>query len=172
MTEGLWCHCSIPLGWKPAGDDTLQLARQVHEASLLLVAVNQMEAMRDMDITHQENRAMDRLEAKLDLALHLLARTLISEHTPPVRETRMSPVNIAWLDTAPPEVGTRIVLELYATDILPIALHLPAVVDEPQGGYAQATFDDLPDLLSEALYQFVFRRHRQAIRKHLAEVQG
>jgi hypothetical protein len=41
---------------------------------------------------------------------------------------------------------------------------LPAIALEPLSGNARVSFEGLTEALDEALYQFVFRRHRQAIR--------
>jgi hypothetical protein len=54
--------------------------------------------------------------------------------------------------------------EVHASDALPLALRLPVVALSAQDGWARATFSGLSEPLADALHQFVFRRHRQAIR--------
>jgi hypothetical protein len=132
---------------------------------MLLTAFNQMEAMHDLDTgMGADNRRLERLESKLDLALYLLARTLAPGPAPEPREVRLSPGEIQWRDDAPPREGAALLLEVHASDALPLALRLPVVALSPRDGWARATFSGLSEPLSDALHQFVFRRHRQAIR--------
>lgn len=169
MTEqGLWCECHIPLIWKPAGGlETMPLGLE-REALMLLTAVNQMEAMHDLDTgMGAENRRLERLESKLDLALYLLARTLAPGPAPEPRDVKLSPGEIHWRDGTPPGEGMTLLLEIHASDALPLALRLPVLALSPQAGWARAVLSGLPEPLSDALHQFVFRRHRQAIRAKL-----
>lgn len=166
--DGLWCECLIPLSWKPAPPTGAAPPGLEREALMLLTAFNQMEAMHDLDLAGgAENRRMERLESKLDLALYLLARTLAPGPAPTPREVRLSPAEIHWRDDTPPGEGMPLLLEVHASDTLPLALRLPVVAQSPRDGWARARFSGLSEPLSDALHQFVFRRHRQAIRAKL-----
>ena len=68
----------------------------------------------------------------------------------------------------PPAEGTRLTLEIRPSEAVPLNLKLSAIALEPQAGNAHVSFEDLSEGLAEALYQFVFRRHRQAIRARTA----
>lgn len=162
MTEtGLCYEGTLALQWHPLGvADTRDVER---EALLLLTAINQMEASQDLE-SSSEHRRLDRLEAKLDLALYLLARTLESQPISAPVAVRLSPNGIQWQENQPPEAGSFLLLELRPSTPLPLSLRLPARAREAHGGWAQADFHNLPEALAEALYQFIFRRHRQAIR--------
>jgi hypothetical protein len=169
MTEGLACECHIPLTWHAAQPGAL-LHSYMREAALLLNALNQIEAAHEMDAgnpdsrVQRENRRLDRIEAKLDLSLHLLARALETDDAPPARGVQLTPSGAQWQDPAPPAQGTPLILELRPSEILPLSLKLPAIAQEPLAGNARVSFDGLSEALDDALYQFVFRRHRQAIR--------
>ena len=167
-SDGLWCECLISLTWKPAPPAEAAPPGLEREALMLLTAFNQMEAMHDLDsATGAENRRLERLESKLDLALYLLARALAPSPATVPREVRLSPVEIHWRDDAPPGEGMPLLLEIHASDALPLALRLPVVAQAPGDGWARARFSGLSEHLSDALHQFVFRRHRQAIRAKL-----
>ena len=83
MIEGLSCTCAMPLAWHPAQPDTSERQRLMREAALLLGALNQMESAHDLESGTTEGRRLERIEAKLDLALNLLARTLEPGSPPP-----------------------------------------------------------------------------------------
>lgn len=174
MADGLWCEGSIPLVWRQASLDASARQRTLREAGLLLNAFNQMESMPEAALDEggpggSDKHRLGRMEAKLDLALNLLARVVEPESPVPARLVRLSPEHIAWEDEAPPAEGTPLLLELHPSHALPLALRLPAVALAPETGMGHALLADLPEGLRDALHQFVFRRHRQAIRdKNLA----
>lgn len=154
----------MPLAWHPASLDENARQRLMREAALLLAALNQMESSRELDVGGSENRRLDRLEAKLDLALHLLAHSLEPGPAPTARNVLLSPQGVEWNDEQAPAAGTPLILELRPSEHLPLTLSLPAVALDPLPGLARARLENLAEALDDALHQFVFRRHRQAIR--------
>ncbi len=164
MTEGLSCTCEMPLTWQPAQLDPQALRTALIEATVLLVALNQMEGMHEAESGTPENRRLDRIEAKLDLALHLLGRSLASGDRPADKRVRLFPEGACWPDPMPPAEGTVLIFEIHPSEAVPLSLKLPAIALPPGDGEAEVRFVDLPEGLADALYQFVFRRHRQAIR--------
>jgi hypothetical protein len=164
MSDGLICECRMPLVWREARLDEHERQAMMREAALLLTAVNQMESSHELESGGGENRRLDRLEAKLDLALHLLARALEPATPPTARVVRLGAEAVEWQDAQPPGEGVALVLELRPSETLPITLKLPAVALAPAPGLARARLVDLSEALNDALVQFVFRRHRQAIR--------
>jgi len=164
MTDGLSCTSPMPLAWHPVHLDENTRQSLLREATLLLIALNQMESTHEQDSGGTENRRLERLEAKLDLALHLLARALEPGPPPTTRSVVLSPLGVEWNDEQAPAAGTLVILELRPSAHLPLTLRLPAVAREPLPGQARVSLVDLPEALDDALHQFVFRRHRQAIR--------
>lgn len=164
MTDGLSCSGDMPLAWRPANLDEPARQRMMREAALLLAALNQMEGSHELESSGPENRRLDRIEAKLDLTLHLLARTLEPGQGPASRAVTLSPRDVQWNDDLAPDAGTRMILELRPSEHLPLTLRLPATALEPLPGIARARLENLLEALDDALHQFVFRRHRQAIR--------
>lgn len=163
MTEGLLCQCTMPLSWKESAPDAATRKAMLGEAALVLAAINQMEGGNDVE-SGPENRRLERLEAKLDLALHLLARSLEPQAPPPGTTVRLGGETVEWHDDQPPPAGAALVLELRPSEALPLSVRLPAAALPAAGGMARARFEALGEDLAEALTQFVFRRHRQAIR--------
>lgn len=164
MTDNLSCTCAMPLAWRPAELDELSRQGMMREAALLLAALNQMENPHELESGGADTRRLERLEAKLDLALHLLARTLEPGPVPATRTVSLSPLGVEWNEAHPPSAGAALVLELRPSDHVPLTLRLPARAQEPLPGVARARLENLPAGLDDALHQFVFRRHRQAIR--------
>lgn len=163
MNEGLLCECPMPLAWREAAPDDDARQAMTREAVLLLTAINQIEGGHEIE-AGSENRRLDRLEAKLDLALYLLARALEPAVSTASRRVRLGAEEVAWEDPAPATEGASLVLELRPSEALPLTLKLPAVALAPMAGMARARLAGLPEALNDALVQFVFRRHRQAIR--------
>lgn len=164
MTDGLSCECLMPLAWQAVQLEPNTHLNLMQESALLLTALNHIEAAHEHESAGPENRRLDRIEAKLDLTLHLLARTLEADTAPPARILHLTPTGAQWHDLAPPADGTALILELRPSDALPLSLKLPAIAIEAQSDKARVKFTGLTEALDEALYQFVFRRHRQAIR--------
>lgn len=165
MTEqGLWCECHLPLKWGILDTSLTPTAGLEREALLLLTAINQMEAGHETETGGGEHRRLERLEAKLDLALFLLARTLEPGPSPTPVEVKLSPEAIRWRENRPPHAGTPLLLELRPSSTLPLSLRLPAMAMASEDGWARASLLGLAEPVAEALHQFIFRRHRQAIR--------
>lgn len=162
--QGLWCEFRLPLKWRTLDAASTPVSAVEHEALLLLSAINQMEAVHEMEASGTEHRRLERLESKLDLVLYLLARTLEPGPAPALVDMKLSPEEIRWQENAPPAEGTSLLLELRASPALPLSLRLPAMAQEPEDGWARASFLGLAEPVADALHQFVFRRHRQAIR--------
>ena len=172
MPEGLTCECSMPLAWRAAPVEAEEIQLYVREAALILAALNQIESSHELESSGPENRRLDRIEAKLDLTLHLLARNLehhdASRDNLAAKRVQLTPNGAQWQDATAPAQGTRLILELRPSETLPLNLKLPAIALAPQADRARVSFTDLTETLDEALYQFVFRRHRQAIRARTA----
>lgn len=164
MPDGLSCTYRMPLAWHAAELGPQTRRSCIVEASLLLGALNQMEGSHELDPGSPENRRLDRIEAKLDLTLYLLARRLESTPAADLREVQLSPVGMQWPDPSPPAEGSLLMVEFQPSETLPLSLRLPAIALAPVAGQARVRFESLSEGLDEALYQFVFRRHRQAIR--------
>ena len=162
MSE-LFCELRAPCSWSPDSEDALARQSQFREAALILNAVNHMEGLRELEAGWSENRRLDRIEAKLDLVLYLLARGLPG-CSAPTGSLRLEPDRLEWECNTPPAAGQAVVVEWVAADALPLTLRLPATALEPLPGRARVRLSGLPPELEDALYQFIFRRHRQAIR--------
>jgi len=154
----------MPLAWHPASLDENARRSLMREATHLLAALNQMENSHELEVGGPENRRLERLEAKLDLALHLLARTLEPGPAAEGRAVTLTPQGAEWMDATPPADSDELILEIRPSEQLPLTLKLPAVAYAPLSGKARVRFENLPEALDDALHQFVFRRHRQAIR--------
>lgn len=164
MSDGLQCECAMPLAWREAALAPMDVQAMLGEATLLLGAINQIESGHELESGGAENRRLERLEAKMDLVLYLLARSLEPGPAPTSRAVRLGVDRVKWADPAPPAEATALVLELRPSEALPLTVRLPAVALAPDPGMARARLDELPEALVDVLTQFVFRRHRQAIR--------
>jgi hypothetical protein len=159
----LFCELRAPCAWSAETGDALARQGLMREAALILSAVNHMEGLRELEASGAENRRLDRIEAKLDLVLYLLARGMPGV-TAPVGGLRLEPDRVEWDSTTPPSAGQAVVVEWVAADVPPLTVRLPGMALEPLPGRARVRLSGLSPELEDALYQFIFRRHRQAIR--------
>lgn len=164
MTDGLSCSGNMPLAWRASDLDEPARQGMMREAALLLAALNLMEGSHELESGGPENRRLDRLEAKLDLVLYLLAHTLEPGPPPASRRVTLTPGGVEWNDDALPAAGSPVILSWRPSEQLPLTLRLPATALEPLPGIARVRLDNPPEALDDALHQFVFCRHRQAIR--------
>jgi hypothetical protein len=162
--QGLGCECRLPLKWSILDTAVTPTSALEREALLLLTVINQMEAVHELEAGSTEQRRLERVEAKLDLALYLLARTLEPGPAATEVDVKLSAEEIRWPETRPPASGTPLLLELRPSPTLPLSLRLPALAMAPEGGWARASLRGLAEPVADVLHQFIFRRHRQAIR--------
>ncbi len=163
MMAELFCELRLPCVWQPRAGDALARLAMEREAALVLNAINHMEGQRELEASGAENRRLERIEAKLDLVLYLLARSQPGS-VAPACALRLEPDRVEWDAAEPPLAGQAVVVELTPSDALPLIIRLPGEAFDPLPGRGRVRFSGFSAELEDALYQFIFRRHRQAIR--------
>ncbi|MBS4096578.1 MAG: PilZ domain-containing protein [Sulfuricella sp.] len=168
---GVYFQGNLPLAWhaaEPPGEETLQ--GWMFTNAVLLRALATMDAQpteRDVDPNGDADRKLERLEAKLDLALNLLAQLIARDAPKPEAcPATLSATAIEWFSSKIPATG-NLVITLYLDPRLPQPLQLPAQVLESapaEGGHRTlAEFHHLDEETQEWLERMVFRRHRRHI---------
>jgi len=160
----------LPLGWE-AGPVPELLRQQWTYANIALLralaTVEAMPAEREID-PGPTTKALDRLEAKVDLTLSLLGR-LLSQGTavPPAVPLRLSATAIEWDSATGPKVGDEVAITLFLSQKLPQPLQLAATVAsvEPGPGGVHIRAELLPPgvEMQDWLERTIFRYHRRAI---------
>ncbi len=128
-------------------------------ALLVLQVLNQMEGHPARE--PQTEAGLTRLEAKLDLTLHLLAQTLHPD--PPPAPARLSLSATGCMlkgDTTWPP-GTELRLALHPSPALPLPLELPCTVTLAASGRLELQWRQMPEAVQEAWEQWLFRQHRR-----------
>lgn len=166
MTESLRIDLELPFAWQPAPPDPAASAALWQEALLLLRVIHSLDSppVREADRDAARNPGWDRLEAKLDLVLHLLARDpRVNPADLPIRALSLHARGLR----CPGEAGWRAeepgVCLLRLNPALPLPIRLPARLAGPDGGAWGLRWDDMPENLAEAWSQWLFRQHRRAI---------
>lgn len=128
---------------------------------LVLRVVNQMEgqAAREGEADSQP----DRLEAKLDLALNLLARSLGGGGVAPMRRITLNAGGFTLLAGQDFRVDEQLLLRIQLSPALPLPLLMPARVGASGADSLRAEWIELPDALRETWTQWLFRRHRRQV---------
>ncbi|MCB1751628.1 MAG: PilZ domain-containing protein [Gammaproteobacteria bacterium] len=173
--KGLSFTGHMPLSWKQLDAD----AREYEEAAVrarngrlfqLLLLYDEYPAER-RDEEGEHTGELERLEAKLDAVIQLLA-FLIAERNRPAekRPVTVTAHHLAWVERSgvSPVAGERLRILLEIDPRLPQPLELTARVVrlEPAGNGAvrvQAALEDQGERVQEALEKLIFRIHRREI---------
>jgi hypothetical protein len=157
---GLQVTLRLALTWRPS-PNTLDPARTRGNV-LLLRALNAIESS-PMD--RETDPMRERLETKLDLALHWLAHTLFAIPSDQERsEVRLEQESITWrAGVDAPALGARVLLTLAPGGGPPAPLVLDAEIVEVDGPWHKARLIDSDPAWRDAWMQWLFRQHRRAI---------
>lgn len=162
----LQVRLALPCAWQRQELDDAATDALWHEARLILTLAQHEAASppRDGERDGQLERGLGRLEAKLDLAMHLLVRTLRAG-TPPGAPIPLTLLHGGLLlppglATAPAERGCCL---LGLNPRLPLPVRLPAEVARLDGQVAELRWLAMPEDLAELWSQWLFRQHRRAI---------
>ncbi len=170
METGVSFQADLPLEWRPLGDTEQHvLDIWMHTNVVLLRALATIEAQPPITDYESEpgsptGRMLERLEAKVDLALTLLGR-LLSQEQPAPRPIplSLSAQAVTWKSEPLPPAGSPILLTLHISPRLPQPLRLTAIVKRSGQGSAEAVFTHLGEEMQDWLERTVFRQHRRHI---------
>lgn len=160
--QGLQVELSLP--WTCArGDLSRQGRAEQWEQNLLLLRVLNLTPPHSPRETGAEASAA-RLEAKLDLALHLLARVLGGgEPAPAPAAITLLAEGCRGTVAEALQTGEHCLVRLRPDPALALPLDLPAVVVSQAGALTALHWLDMPAPVQEAWEQWLFRQHRRAV---------
>lgn len=120
---------------------------------------------------------MERLEAKLDLALSLMMQLARQQNEPPApHPVILRASSVEWVGARVPEPAQLILLSLHLSPRLPQALHIPAAVAAVErmenGARVSANFTHLSQEVEEWLERTLFRFHRRSIQQSHSRQHG
>lgn len=157
----------LPWAWRPGEPEATTVDTLWREAFLVLrLALSQEPpSARDSDRETGPERGLERLEAKLDLALHLLSTVLGSQAAlPPPGRIILRPDGLEIPADLRVQVGDKGCCELGLGPALPLPLRLPAVVVRLDAEGTVLNWLSMPDDLLELWTQWLFRQHRRSIK--------
>ena len=131
--QGVFHAADLPLSWTPLGQcQPAQVEQWQQQDIALLRALSVIEmpvSELDRDTASAAGKAMERLEAKLDLTLSLMIQ-LAREQTglPPSCAAILRAGSMEWIDQNAPEPGQILLISLHISPKLPQPLILPASV--------------------------------------------
>ena len=159
-----------PAAFLPGFADTPAAHVGVARAEMLLTSLALSENARsegDGDDHAEPSSALQRVEAKIDLALGLLG-TMLRERgdlPPPTVlrwSTRGARIDVLG-DALAIRPGARGVLRVQPADWLPDCIELPSHVIAVEGARAWLAFEPLSPNLADALERHLFRLHRKQV---------
>lgn len=162
--SGLQVAMTLPCAWERRSLTGLELEALWSEALMLLRVVNLIDGHAPRE--GEGEAATARLEAKLDLALHLLAHSLHGRQAPARRVRIDLAADGCTLDPGQAlQPGDEIVLDLHLTPALALPLKLAATVYASSPGETGAHWIAMPEAVSEAWEQWLFRQHRRMVQE-------
>ncbi|BCB27270.1 hypothetical protein SKTS_21560 [Sulfurimicrobium lacus] len=174
-SNGIFYAAELPLSWTPLGRlQPLQNEQWQHAGAALLRALAVLEtpvAEVERDTASASGKAMERLEAKLDLALSLMTQLARQQaELPPLHHVFLRAKSLEWFAESVPAVQQMVLVSLHISPKLPQALMLPATVTgvelEANGiSRVKANFADLSEDMEEWLERTLFRFHRRSIQQ-------
>ncbi|NWG86561.1 MAG: PilZ domain-containing protein [Hydrogenophilaceae bacterium] len=167
MNTTLRVESFLPIAWEKQAMDPATLAALRKGAQLLMHAFNLMD-LTPLYESDSEHAHTQRLDAKMDLILHLLAQSLQgSRPLPESVSVELGPEIVSWQELGTgPAVGDTVVLALYLNPGLPLPVRLPAHITASGNGRVTARLAELGDDLEEFWQQWVFRQHRRDVHAH------
>jgi len=171
-TPGVLLEAILPLEWADIPTLTQansELQRQSNVALLRALAAIETSLPEHEVHTEAAQKALERVEAKLDIVFLLLSRLASANAMfPPEKPFILSNETITWLESGiAPVVGQSVQINLYLNPRLPQPLHLPVTIKDlhaKEGGVEViATLQSVGDELEEWLTRTIFRYHRRAL---------
>lgn len=156
----------LPLAWLEAAATPLDREALWWEAGLILAVIQSAEGApsRDGDLEPTLSRGLDRLEAKLDLLLLLLARASPQPGTS-ARPSKLilRPSELICQGDIPLQPNQEGICVLYLGTALPLPVRFPARAVRIENGTWLIQWPEMPAPLAEQWTQWLFRQHRRAI---------
>lgn len=138
-----------------------------HDLRVLRV-LNETETHAHREAEAQPGR--ERLEAKLDLALHLLAQALYGGQTPPPpRAISLSAAGAELASTEALHMGEHLVITLYLSSTLALPVRMPAEVVEAGPQRFTVRWSGMPEACLDAWEQWLFRQHRRHVHEQRSQ---
>lgn len=180
MTEapGIEFQSLMAVEWQSVSQLTRELMDEWARSNVALLralaTIEGAAAETDNEPVAPGNRAIERLEAKIDLALKLLNKLLEQQRQLPEKgPATLSASMMRWITTNPPNSQETVVLFVHLSEKLPEPLILPATITEitsaANGVEVTATFVEPDEELTEWLERTIFRYHRRAIQSRQSQ---
>ena len=174
-TPGITYQASLPLSWRaePAPGPAMLSTWRYSNISLLrgLATLESASPDREHDGDTPLNKALDRLENKLDIALSMLARvTMQNAQLPAPMPVTLAARHVEWLSDLPlPAMQEKVLVSLYLSPRLPEPLQLHALIVSANSGRCIAQFLDEDEEFDEWMTRTLFRYHRRGLQARRGE---
>lgn len=179
--HGVFYAAELPLSWTAL--DYLQepqAEQWQHDSVALLRALAVFEAPvaeTDRDVSSAAGKSMERLEAKLDMALNLMMQLVRQQvELPAPHSVILRAHSMEWVGETVPETNQSILVSLYLSPKLPQPLCIPATVvalDKTNTSTrVQAKFTHLNQEMEDWLERTLFRFHRRSIQQSHTRLHG
>lgn len=164
MSAQMLIERHLPMHWSrlPSG----RTAPQIQSNQLAFAMLDAMEEPAQGRPDAEPHGEMARIEAKLNLILHLLGQLLHSNVSlPATHSIRFASDSVAW-PCAEIQAGERVLLELYLDSAVPVPIVLHGEVAAVLDGWARIDLTSLSEDHRASWSRWVFRQHRRDVAKN------
>ncbi|MFM9913527.1 MAG: PilZ domain-containing protein [Methylophilaceae bacterium] len=172
MADGIALEAVLPLSWamrQIMSQANIEVQRQSNISLLRsLASIEAMAPERELE-DEATQKALERMESKLDIVMLLLAKLAgASGLLPTEKPIALKVDSLTWLEHEnAPTVGQSVLVSVYLNPRLPQPLLLSAQVRDLQtkhdGTHVEVTLEDTGDELQEWLTRTIFRYHRRQV---------
>lgn len=172
MTDGIALEALLPLNWarrQTMSQANVEMQRQSNISLLRsLASIEAMAPERELE-DEATQKALERMESKLDIVMLLLAKLAgATGLLPNEKPVALRTDSLIWLEHENvPTVGEPITVSVYLNPRLPQPLLLSAQVRDLQnkehGTHIEVTLEDVGEELQEWLTRTIFRYHRRQV---------
>jgi len=173
--SGVSFETAIPLGWTV--ENAITAAEKDSRRNTNIALLRALGALESVSAEHEHDKqdavqkALERVESKLDLVLLMVAGLMrAGAHMPPEKIVTLHSDHAAWRERSDnvPSSGQQILLSLYLSARLPQPLQLSATVTNIETvsndvARISARFNDTDEEFVEWLTRTIFRYHRRAL---------
>jgi hypothetical protein len=155
---------ALPLSWRVLDNAVADATPASPPNTLLFTLLDTLDESLTPKAEADNAGEMLRIEAKLNVIMHLLGQLLHNkEPLPPAVTLRFSNETLAWQVPRPVPIGTSLHVTLYPDPGIPLGMHFTARVCTQQANWMEVDMHGLSEDELAIWSRWVFRQHRRQI---------
>lgn len=162
MAGNILLERKLPLHWQVLNTSSTPLHPEHNQ--LILGLLDTLEEPVHGKPENEQDRELQRIDAKLNLILQLLNQLLQLRQSPLTAvPIRFRSDTLAWQVEQAPAIGTHVHVSLYPEASIPLAIHFEASVVAIADGWMEVSILGLSEDEQAMWSRWIFRQHRRQV---------